>query len=140
MDKKIILALIVISLILLSGCLVRKRFSFAFGPCNESVNAYNESELGVRTLTYTKTDIEGYYAEEIHALVSINCADNFTRGGYRRIGNDRGIFEEIGSSIILLYDHTDCEVCATCICAHELVYNISHVPLGNYNITLERFK
>ncbi len=130
MDKKIILTIILISVFLISGCLVKNKFNFQVGPCNETIDIEDETKVGFQRATTISTDYEGKVFFEAESYVVMNCAEKVNGGSFERIGDD----------MFLRYSQTDCnedDSCQDCRCASLIIHTIDYVPDRHYNITLQ---
>ncbi len=68
---------------------------------------------------------------KVKAYVSINYAEEIESGNYE-ITNDK---------IILIYKSPRCkDVCAHCLCVHELVYNFTNLKRKDYQFGLKRIE
>ena len=102
------------------------KLEFSSGPCNTSIDPYDQSNLGIKEVKWLDETIL-----EIKAYVSINCMEEIEDGDYRIEGN----------KIILTYKSPRCkEICAECLCAHELTYKFLNLKRRNYQFELERIE
>lgn len=120
--------IVIIAIIIISGYVQQSnnelvKLDFSSGPCDSTISAYNQSNLGIKQITWINDTVL-----EIKAHVSINCAEEIENGGYKIINN----------KLILKYNSPKCETCAKCICAHELIYEFRNLEKKDYQFELER--
>jgi hypothetical protein len=99
-----------------------KQFQFSAMPCNESINAYDASGLGIKNIEWQGSELQ------IKSYVSINCAEQVTAGDYEISDN----------KLILKYSKTDCEICTTCMCVSELDYEFKGIEKKDYEFELRK--
>lgn len=97
------------------------KFSFESSECNESINPYDDSNLGI-----TKTGWIDENTLEIEAYVTINCAERILDGN----------FEINKNKIMLKYDHTHCTICTSCMCANKLTYKFQNIEKKEYEFEI----
>lgn len=117
--------LVVLILFIFSSRSYDSNLDFSYGPCNNSINTFDESSLGIQEFVWLTND-----SLQVKAHVSLNCVEKIKRGNY----------EMTGDSISLLYKASTCgglRSCARCMCAHELVYVISDLDKKDYSFILE---
>ncbi len=128
-----IIGLVVIStVILISGCIKtptvsQTKLEFSFKNCDESVDPYNESNLGVQEINWLdETTLL------IKAYIRINCGETIENGNYE-IENGR---------LVLKYKSPLCDeityYCMDCNCAHELIYKFTNIEKKDYQLELKR--
>ncbi len=127
----LVILLAILSVILISGYIKQIQqktqetvMEFSSGPCDPDISPCDSSELGIKQITWiNETTLK------VKAYVSINCAEEIESGNYE-ITNDK---------IILIYKSPRCkDVCANCLCAHELVYNFTNLKRKDYQFELKR--
>jgi len=97
---------------------------FSFGECDQSISPYNTEEHGIKETKWIDNT-----TLEVKAIVSINCAEEI----------ESGDFEIVGKNIVLVYKSPLCEeICADCMCAHEIKYNFSNLEKKDYTFELKR--
>jgi hypothetical protein len=110
----------------LAGCIQPGGVSMEFtaGPCDESVDVYNEAELGVKDAVWVDGELH------VKVFVGLNCAEEIRGGSY----------EVSGDVITLTYYSTHCGgdvfPCARCNCAHQLDYRFSGLEAKDYSFEL----
>jgi hypothetical protein len=116
-------AIIGIVIIVMASCINQSpHLEFSAGPCDESIDPRQE-DMGVKD-THWVDDT----TLVVTVMVGLNCAVEIEDGNYHIVG-------EI---IILKYTAPECDVCATCECAHELTYTFTNIEKKDYTFELER--
>ena len=98
-------------------------FEFESGPCDASVDPYDQTSMGVKDVSWINDK-----TLQVTANVSLNCAENIGNGGY----------EVSGNKIILKYKSPTCETCAKCMCSHKLTYRLINLEKKDYTFELKR--
>ncbi len=128
----ILIGLLLILIIILVGSYIKQTqqksqeivMEFASGPCDPKISPYDSSNLGIKEITWIDNT-----TLQVKAYVSINCVEEIKNGDYD-ITDDR---------IILIYKSPRCkDICAKCLCAHELVYNFINLERKDYQFELKR--
>lgn len=97
---------------------------FSSGECDQSIDPYNSEEHGIKETSWLDDT-----TLQVKAIVSINCAEAI----------ESGDFEISEEKITLVYNSPKCgEMCALCMCAHELEYKFSNVERKEYSFELKR--
>ena len=94
---------------------------FESSECDNSIDPYEDSNLGVKNITWIDSD-----SLEVVAYIKINCANSVTSGD----------FDINQSSITLKYENTECTECTSCECAHKLTYRFDNITKKDYKITI----
>ncbi len=104
----------------------RAGLEFYASPCNMSISPYNKTNLGIKEIKWlNETTLQ------VKAYISINCAEDIQGGDYEIEGNQ----------ITLKYISPKCkEVCAECMCAHELVFKLFNLEKKDYKFELKRIQ
>ena len=96
---------------------------FSSTPCDQEVNPYEQSGLGVRKLEWLdETTLQ------VQVYVSVNCAEEIEKGDYE-IANNK---------IILKYISPKCTLCVKCMCARRLIYKFTGIEKKDYQFEVER--
>lgn len=96
------------------------KFIFSSQRCDDSINIKDDSKIGLKKLRWDNKRLI------IEAYVSLNCLDEVRNGSYELINN----------TIILYYTKNKCKDCGKCTCVHPLRYELSDIPVNNYNFEL----
>ncbi len=115
------------SILFINGCTQQTgpKLEFSSSPCNDSINGYNQSELGIKDSIWLDNN-----TLLVKAYILATCAcQNITKGDY----------EANGEKILLKYKlELISNVCATCMCAHELNYKFINIEKKDYQFKLEQ--
>ncbi|MGD2249074.1 MAG: hypothetical protein PVF58_11770 [Candidatus Methanofastidiosia archaeon] len=116
-------AIIGIVILVMASCISQSpHLKFSAGPCDKSIDPRQE-DMGVK---------DTHWVEEttlvVTVMVGLNCAEEIEGGDYYIIGD----------TITLKYTSPQCDVCATCECAHELTYTFTNIKKKEYTFKLER--
>ncbi|MEM4703351.1 MAG: hypothetical protein QXP53_02615 [Candidatus Pacearchaeota archaeon] len=124
----ILVVILVLGILFVSGCVQQSKtikLDFNSGPCDESVNVYNQSELGIKRVTWLDNN-----TLLVEVYIRLVCAcENVTKGDY----------EINGTKIVLKYKvDAVSDVCATCMCVHKLDYKFTNLEKKDYQFELEQ--
>lgn len=97
--------------------------AFSSGGCEDSINVRDQSKLGIKEALWVDDELH------IKAFVLINCAESILGGSYN-LSN---------KSFVLNYNKTQCDVCTTCNCVHQLSYIFKNVPKNEYKFELKSY-
>ena len=110
-------------LINLNQTINQNEFTFVGGSCDESIDPWDESELGIKQINWTTAN-----SVVISGNVSMNCAENALTGRYTVENNN----------LSLEYFIPKCKTCARCMCGSQLTFTIPNLPKTDYQIQMKR--
>jgi hypothetical protein len=119
--QKTIAALVIVLLLVFSGCTSRPELKFSTAACDQNIDPYSKPAAGM--LDEKWNDDVTFVAE---GFVKTYCGGADITGSYMLQGND----------LILKYRIATGEAVTSCLCAHKVIYEFTNLQRNDYDVTL----